>query len=144
MSQFVGYPVAMSNRAVLFQDHFWHGPEYAVGVPDLILSHPEFGIVVAEVKLERNWGKNTYRTVKLTDKQAIELYSIRASGGKVIILVGVASGPIHTYKDVKLSALSVFEFNVCMGEIKRNNLLIDHYEWGHNLGRWLKERMGGT
>ena len=25
---FIGYPVAISNKAVLFQDHFWHGPEW--------------------------------------------------------------------------------------------------------------------
>ena len=40
---------------------------YLAGVPDLILSLPGIGGVLMEIKYERNWTKNTARSLALTD-----------------------------------------------------------------------------
>ena len=58
---------------------------WAVGVPDLILSHPNTGIHFSETKLERDWTGNTGRKIKLTRRQIEECSKLRTSGARVTV-----------------------------------------------------------
>lgn len=64
----------------------WASP-YSVGVPDLIASVPEVGMVGIEVKFLKRWSKDTGRTVKLTDKQHDVLAKLNRAGGKVAVCI---------------------------------------------------------
>lgn len=70
---------------------------YAVGVPDLILVTGALGLLVAEVKLEKNWNKNTDRTLGITSKQKKELNDIRDAGGSACVLLIVQQSPTQSY-----------------------------------------------
>lgn len=61
--------------------------QYAVGVPDLVVSLRGLGLVTVEVKLLKKWEKNTERTLKLTPKQVHELNAINEGGGRAFVLV---------------------------------------------------------
>ena len=62
---------------------------YAVGVPDLLLAHPNFGLIAVEVKLEKLWVKDTARTMNLSDIQIKTLNDMFLASARVCALVVV-------------------------------------------------------
>lgn len=74
--------------------------QYAVGVPDLIIvgmAGMNFLQVSAsmfvEVKIEKNWGINTRRTINLSKKQIVEIAAIHKAGGIVRVMVVLEHAP---------------------------------------------------
>lgn len=64
--------------------------QYTVGVPDLIavLRHEfESQCHFFEVKLEKNWFKNTNRTIDVSAKQLFELRSLQDAGANVAVVL---------------------------------------------------------
>lgn len=74
---------------------------YAVGVPDLILSHPDFGTAFMEAKLEHSIKDGYDRKIDITERQRHELSLLRASGALALIGVVIYRSP----RDVRLWCL---------------------------------------
>lgn len=84
---------------------------YAVGVPDLILSLPDIGAFLMEVKLEHSLKPGFDRQIKATPKQRHELASLVASGARALLGVVLYRG----VRDVQLVALPSWALRVWDG-----------------------------
>ena len=116
--------------------------DYAVGVPDLILSHLKTGLVVAEVKLEKDWNKNTARTIDLSQKQIFELQRIRNCGGRTAVLVGITETGARGYRDVALCYMAVT--TKAAPVVYRDNLMRGEYDWSTSFPIWLRSKLEDT
>lgn len=67
--------------------------QYNVGVPDLILIPNVWTSVFTECKLEKEWYKNTTRTIAYKPKQCVEAQEINKSGGIAFGLIIIHNGP---------------------------------------------------
>lgn len=78
--------------------HKW-ATSYTVGVADLVVTSPHWqGTALIECKLEKNWHKNTQRTIAYKPKQKEEAHGNIAAGGMAFGIVVVHNGP----SDVKI------------------------------------------
>lgn len=71
--------------------------QYNVGVPDLILSFREYGAYFTECKLEKQWLKNTSRTIQYKPKQRDEAHNLLAAGSRAFGIVIIHNGPTKVW-----------------------------------------------
>lgn len=76
----VGAHFGDSRRSVRMQDGSfrWVGDKDAAGFPDLVLVHPEYGVVFAELKMPGKYAKPK-------PKQVVWLQALRVAGADVYL-----------------------------------------------------------
>lgn len=106
--------------------------QWAVGVPDLILSIKDWGLVTTEVKLEKGWNKDTVRTIQFTTKQ-------KEHAAKIVRADGICFGTVVVYNNPRDVAICPVPMShprkkLC---VRLSELLKTSYHWQtgiHHIG----------
>ena len=101
-----------------------------IGRPDLLLATPEARMFMVEVKYEKDWNKNTMRTIGITPRQHEEIKLINDGGGTALVLVVVSivePGRVMAQHYLALHNAGIFHEPVYRNRVLEGDEILDDF-----------------